>query len=654
MRISARHIIISALALMALPLVLPASATGQKPLKAPETLPKIAPQIPSADRNNSKRVFLERADVMKQMERDSFIIVTGNVEFSHGAMHMFCDSAHFYDGTESLDAFGNIRMEQGDTLFIYGDELTFNGLEQKAYLYGTDARPVKMINRDVTLLTPTFIYDLRNEYGYYYEGGTLTDKGNRLISIEGEYIPKTKEANFYDNVHLTSLSKSDTLEILSDTLFYNTESHIAELVSPSTIINAQATITTDNGTYDTNTSVANLYNRSKVVASTGTTLEGDTLFYDRNVGFGEAFGNMEIVDTAHCVILTGNYGYYNELTDSAFATGRALAKEYSQGDTLYMHGRYLYSFTVTDTTKFEADTIAGIEAYSIVDTTHVMVAHPRVRFYRSDMQGLCDSLRFEERDSTLFMFHHPVVWSDERQIFGNIIEVHLNDSTIDKAILPDFAFSAERIEGNFFNQLSGKEMIAYFRDSELYRLDVNGNVQAIMLPMENDSTYNKIVNVESSFMTADFEGRDILKMKMWPSTNGTVTPLYLAKKSLFFLPQFKWYTDMRPTSPEDVFLVPEQMETLMADIPQYPVPLPGTLLERIARYSAEEDAAEEETEAEKPNTADEQSEPDKENPETAASESEAAAGDESLEPEDIPDEEQGEAEGDQSEMDNPL
>ncbi len=584
----------TAIALMAMPLVLPASSTPQQPAAPAARQPKIEPQIPKANRNNSKRVFLERADVMKQMETDSFVIVTGNVEFSHGAMLMFCDSAHFYDESESLDAFGNIRMEQGDTLFIYGDELTFNGIEQKAYLYGTDNSPVKMINRDVTLLTPTFIYDLRNEYGYYYEGGTLTDKGNKLTSIEGEYIPKTKEANFYDNVNLTSLSKSDTLLILTDTLFYNTETHIAELVSPSTIINAQATITTDNGTYDTNSSIANLYNRSKVVASTGTTLEGDTLFYDRNVGYGEAFGNMEIVDTAHSVILTGDYGYYNELTDSAFATGRALAKEYSQGDTLYMHARYLYSFTVTDTTKFEADTIAGTEAYSIVDTTHVMVAHPRVRFYRNDMQGLCDSLRFEERDSTLFMHHHPVVWNGERQIFGNIIQVHLNDSTVDKATLPDFAFSAERVEGNFFNQLSGKEMIAYFRDGEMYQLDVNGNVQAIMLPMENDSTYNKIVNVESSFMTADFEGQEILKMKMWPATSGTVTPLYLARKSLFFLPAFKWYTDMRPVSPSDVFVIPEQMEELMSDIPQSSVKLPAAVLERIARYTAEDEELEKE------------------------------------------------------------
>lgn len=566
--ITARRIVAAVLLLITLPLILPANALKQSPKPAEkEELPKIEPQIPKVDRQKDKRVFLEHADLLKRAERDSFMIVTGNVEFSHGDMLMFCDSAHFYPESESFDAFGDVRMEQGDTLFVYASELNYRSLKHMAYLYGDDDKPVRMVNRNVTLLTPTFIYDMLNEFGYYTEGGELFDEQNRLTSIEGEYIPDTKEANFYTDVVLTSLQKDDTLHIYTDTLFYNTNTHIAELISPSTIKNKQATITTDQGTYNTDAELAELYNRSKVVASTGTTLEGDTLFYDRHIGIGEAFGNMEIVDTAHSVILNGDYGYYNEITDSAFATGRALAREYSQGDTLYMHAKYLYSFTVTDTTDFKADTVAGTEAYSVVDTTHVMVAHPRVRFYRTDMQGICDSMRFQERDSTLYMFHHPVVWSGERQIFGNVIEVELNDSTIEKATLPDFAFTAEHIEDKYFNQLAGKEMVAYFTGGELKHLDVNGNVQVIMLPQENDSTYNKIVNVESSFLAADFNGKALEKMKMWPQTSGTVTPLYLAKKSLFYLPQFKWYIDMRPTSAADVMIVPEAMDQLMSDIP---------------------------------------------------------------------------------------
>lgn len=545
---------------------------GSSPLKsaadkssAPRPTPRIEPQIPRANRNNKARVFLEKADLMYQTETDSFVIVTGNVEFSHGPTLMYCDSAHFYPGSESLDAFGDVRIRQGDTLFIYADELNYSGSRHIAYLYGTEHQDVRMINRDVTLTTPTFIYDLASEYGYYNEGGQLTDRQNRLTSREGEYVPGTKDASFFNRVVLTSRTPGDT--IFTDTLYYNTATHLAQLESPSTIINKQAVIYTSYGTYDTNTSQANLYNRSKIVTTTGATLEGDTLFYDRELGFGEAFGNMEIVDTANQMILTGDYGYYNELLDSAFATGHALAREFSQGDTLYLHSRYLYSYCVFDTTHIPEDTVAGTPASMSVDTTHVMVAHPRVRFFRSDLQGICDSMSFEQKDTMIYMHHHPVVWNGERQISGNIIKVHLNDSTVEQAWLPDFGLTAEHIEENFFNQLSGKEMIAYFRAGELYQVDVNGNVEAIMLPMENDSTFNKIVNVESSFMTAWFEGNNILKAKMWPETSGTVTPLYLAKKSLFYLPKFKWYTDMRPVSPEDVMHVPESMEQLMADIP---------------------------------------------------------------------------------------
>lgn len=527
----------------------------------PDTqLPTIAPQVPTADRSQSGRIFLEHADYLNKIESDSFLVLTGNVKFSRGPMLMFCDSAHYFPETESMDAFGNVHMEQGDTLFVYADELNYRGPEQVAFLYG---RPVRMINKDVTLRTDEFVYDLGREFGYYTVGGQLTDQQNKLTSIEGEYVPSTKEANFYTQVHLTSINENDTLDIYTDTLYYNTASHLAELYSQSKIINGQATIYTHSGTYNTNDSKATLYDRSLVVTSRGSTLQGDTLFYDRDTGFGEAFGNMVLTDSVRQSKLTGEYGFYNEVTDSAFVTGHACAMEYSRGDTLYMHGRYIYAFTRPDTIHFEADTVTGTEAREVVDTTHIIVCHPRVRFYRSDMQGICDSLRFQQKDSTLSMFRHPVVWSDDRQIFGNLILLHLNDSTIDRAVLPDQGFSAQHVEEDFFNQLSGKEMIAYFDGSEMRRLDVNGNVEAIMLPMENDSTYNKIINVESSFLTADFKDQNLERMKMWPETSGTVTPLYLAKKSLFRLPKFRWYTGLRPLSPDDIFIIPEEMDALM-------------------------------------------------------------------------------------------
>ncbi|MDE6283938.1 MAG: hypothetical protein K2L97_08125, partial [Muribaculaceae bacterium] len=217
--------------------------------------------------------------------------------------------------------------------------------------------------------------------------------------------------------------------------------------------------------------------------------------------------------------------------------------------------------SLTTVTPLQAETAA------LPDTIHYMVAHPNVKFYRIDLQGLCDSMTFVNSDSLLHLDRHPVVWNENKQIFGNQIIIHLNDSTVDWAKLPDFGFVAEHIDEEFYNQLTGKEMFATFVDGELRHLDVSGNVQAIMLPQENDSTYNKIANLESSYLSADFLNQELTRMKLWPETSGTMTPLYLAKKQLYYLPAFRWFEPLRPTSPEDVMVIPAEMRELFDEPP---------------------------------------------------------------------------------------
>lgn len=544
---------------------------------------RIAPNIPGVERRENI-VVLEHAAELHKNQQDPYTIFTGNVHFSKGPMQMYCDSAHYYLETGSFDAFGNVRMEQGDTLFVYADELNYDARTDIANLFGDD-RPVRLINRDVRLETDIFTYDLGLDLGYYNTGGVLTDPANRLESLEGEYSPATKEANFYDNVVLTSVRKGDNLRLESQQLYYNTLTHQAEFHTPTVITNKDGTIESDDGTYNTDTQIALLYAHSRVTTRRdGTTLEGDTLFYDRLAGYGQAFGNMALVDTVRSSILTGDYGYYNEFTDSAFVTGRALAMEYSRGDTLYVHAHYLTSVAVTDTLTNAPvihtpvpdslqETPVTDAATVIMDTTHVITAWPRARFYRTDMQGLCDSLVFTQRDSTVRLHHHPVVWSDDRQILGNLINVHLNDSTIDRADLPDQAFSAQWLDADYYNQLAGKTMTAWFDDGHLSRLLVAGNVQALFYPEENDSTVNKVTLTNSSNLEAVFEDNTLKRMKLWPQTDGTVTPLYLARRNDLFLDRFKWYGVMRPTGPMDVFNIPPEMEELMADRPVSEPPL---------------------------------------------------------------------------------
>ncbi len=520
---------------------------GQSPLATNDTL-AIKHTIPSANRHTEGRVFLERADKLLMDEKVSteYQVLIGNVQFRKGDMFMFCDSAHFYEASSSLNAFGNVRMEQGDTLFVYADELDYNGADELATFYGDDINPVRLINKDVELETYTFYYDIASNIGYYDNEGKITDAENQLTSGYGQYSPDTKDAEFREHVVLNDIEDKD-FRMTTETLLYNTGTHIARIVSPTTIVTDSATVYSSNGIYNTDMGFSELFDRSLIVTEGGSTLTGDTIYYDQKAGFGEAFGNMVLTDSVRQTMLEGNYGCYFEKQDSAFATNRARILEYSKGDTLYMHGDTIRSYVLHD------------------DSTHVMTAYPRVRFWRVDIQGLCDSLSFMERDSTLYMHRHPIVWNEARQIFGNVIYVHFNDSTVDWAKLPEFGFTAEHVGEEFYNQLSGKEMLATFVDGNMRRLDVSGNVEVVMLPEESDSTINKIVNSESSFLTADFSAgpMQVERIKMWPEVTGTATPLYLAKKSIFYLSNFQWYEALRPKDKDDIFNIPPEMEALL-------------------------------------------------------------------------------------------
>ncbi len=537
-----RHSFVSAacVILISLPVVL-----AQQPRKN-----MITPTIPTADRTQPGKVFLEHADRLSQEEgpdnrpRD-YQVLAGNVVFRKDAMFMYCDSAYFYEKTNSLDAFSNVRMEQGDTLFVYADELNYNGMTEIAHLYSGHGQQVRMVNRDVTLTTDQFQYDLKRNVGFYEFGGKLFDRQNTLTSIEGYYYPRTKDAYFIDNVKLESRNRRDTLWMFTDSLRYNTRTHIANLLCPTRIINADGEINSSSGNYNTATGRAFLFSRSTIVTKKGNVLTGDTLFYDRKSGYGEARGNMILNDTVNKSVLYGDYGYFNEVKDSAFVTGDALAKEYSQKDTLYLHG----------------DTI---NAFRLPDSTRVTNAFRRVRFYRVDLQGLCDSMSVTERDSMLRMYDHPIVWSGERQISGTEINVHFNDSTVDWARLPLGGIMAEHIAEDCYNQLSGKDMTVWMNDTTVTRLYVEGNVQVIMFPMENDSTYNKFAFVESSFMDAHFNNNQVERILLWPETTGSVTPLYLARRSAYYLPKFRWYGTFRPLSPDEVFDNPPGMDQLLS------------------------------------------------------------------------------------------
>lgn len=476
------------------------------------------------------KVYLLHSDVLrKTLDRSDVQVVVGNVVFRHDSLYMYCDSAYYFDQINSFEAFGNVRMEQGDTLFVYGDHLYYDGMTQIAQM----RMNVRMENRTTTLLTDSLNYDRVYSLGYFFDGGTLMDEQNVLTSEWGEYNPQTKQSVFNYNVKLVN----PQFTLTSDTLRYNTATKVANIVGPSDILSDNNHIYSESGYYNTQTGKADLYQRS-VLTNEGKQLTGDTLFYDRNEGVGEAFHNMVMTDTINKNMMTGDYGYYNEKTKYAFATRKAVAIDYSQGDSLFLHADTLMMKT------FQLDTDSMYRE---------MRAFHKARFYRTDVQGVSDSLVFSTKDSCLTLYDNPIVWNKNQQLLGEKILVYMNDSTIDWAHIINQALSVEMVDSTKYNQVTGKEMKAFFTDGEMKKVEVIGSVRLVYYPMDSDSTLIGMNVSETSKLEIYLEKQKLDHMVMSPQSNGTLYPLPQIPKGKDKLDNFVWFDYIRPLNKDDIF-----------------------------------------------------------------------------------------------------
>jgi len=479
-------------------------------------------------------VHLEHADILffdREIKVDAQIL-RGNVRFRHDSSYMYCDSAYYYETDNSLEAFSNVRMEQGDTLFVYGDYLLYNGDTQLARL----RKNARMVNNQVTLYTDSLNYDRFANLGYYFGGGRIVDEENELSSLYGQYSPNTKWAFFKDSVELDN----PQFILYSDTLNYSTESKIAIILGPSVIVSDSGTIHTSNGWYDTVNNKSLLLDQSRVFFG-DKILTGDSIAYNQRIGIGEAFGRMNLQDTTRRVILEGNYGYYNELTEYAFATDNARFLEFSDGDTLYLHADTLEMFTIDS-------------AYREIKAFH------GVRFYRTDLQGVCDSMLFNTRDSILYMFYDPILWNEQYQMLGDTIFVYMNDSTINYAHVKEYAFAIQHVDSTYYNQLKGKDLKAHFEGQFLKRIDVTGNAESIYYPMEGDGTKIGMNDSKSSSLTILLKD-GLFDQLIWrENAINNLTPIPDLTPEQKTLRDFKWYDSLRPKDKDDIFRVDKKEE----------------------------------------------------------------------------------------------
>lgn len=493
--------------------------------------------LPAPKDKKDDQIHLLHADRLYyniRMRPDAQILV-GNVAFEHQGTLMYCDSALYYQETKSFDAFGNVKMKQGDTLTLTGEVLYYDGIEQKARVSGHE---VLLKHHDTRLYTDSLVYDKLYGVGYFPDRGRLIDQGNQLTSDYGSYTPKTREAVFNFNVQLVNPIPPEPVEseLLSDTLYYNTGTGVAHTVGPSNLTQGTTLIYTEDGYYDSKNDFSYLLNRSHV-DYVSKRIEGDSLNYDGKTKISKAFGQVVYDDFANKNRFLGNYLLYNDSTGYAEAADSALCVDYSQRDTLWAH----------------ADSVKMYSYFLNTDSMYREIrAYHKVRIYRDDMQAVCDSMVHIGKDSCTTMYKDPILWQQGQQIVGEVIKAWTNDSTMDSVHVINQAMLVERMDSVHYNQVSSKEMFSYFENGEVYLNRAQGNVLVNYYPLDKDSLMVGMIHAESTELMLYITDRKVQRIWM-PSTNGMFYPVEKTTAKDRYLPAFAWFDYVRPKDKDDVF-----------------------------------------------------------------------------------------------------
>ena len=449
----------------------------------------------------------------------------GNVRFTHDDVYMTCDSAWYFSEENMVQSYSNVHLWQGDTLNLYGDYLKYSGNTRMANV----RRNVILIDNENRLTTEYIDHDFGNNLAYYLGGGTIVNGNNTLESKQGYYYTKQKLFFFKDSVVVINPDYT----MYSDTLKYNTLTEVSYFLGPTDIISEENFIYCENGWYDTRNNISQ-FNKNAFLQSEDKILKGDSIYYERETGIGKAFFNVELIDTSQNLNLLGNIAVYHEKSEYAMITDSALMIQVDKGDSLFIH----------------ADTLLSIQ--DTVPERRLIKAFYHVKIFREDLQGKCDSLVYSDIDSAFRFFGEPVLWSEENQLTAEFIELYTKNQQPDRLEMINSAFIISMEDSTKYNQIKGRNMTGYIRESALQRIDVDGNSQTIYFARDGED-YIGANKAESSNLKIFFKENKIQRILFMPNTDGTFYPLEKFPPSDARLENFRWFGEFRPKNKEDVF-----------------------------------------------------------------------------------------------------
>jgi lipopolysaccharide export system protein LptA len=458
-------------------------------------------------------------------------IVRGNVRLVKDDTKTFCDSAYYNKNNETVRAYGNVHMNKSDSLNLFCDSMFYDMKIEFAKLWGN----VRVRDLEYKLTTDSLDFYVKEKRGVYKRNGMVTSSlsDEKLSSVIGYFY--TAEKNFFFKDSVTY--QKDSIYITTDTLRFNSRLKTAFFYGPTHITQGKTNMFCEKGWFHTEDDEGVLQ-KNAFIDNPKTYIAGDSLYYSGKKQLYIAKGNVIVLDTNNRSELNGNYAYGNEQEGFSYVTGKALAKNFKTADTLYIHADTLFNYMDS------------------INESRLLLAHRKVKIFKSDMQGVCDSLSYDRHKGEMNLFTNPVLWAKNAQLSSDSMTVWEKDGDIQKAYLRAKPLIITEVDSaNYYNQITGKTLTAYFDSTQIRRVDIMGNAKTLYFVEEEKEEDTVIVvnlsglnRIYASDITLYFEKGDIQAATYRDAPDGVVYPMNKIDKKEERVDGFKWDNSRRPKS----------------------------------------------------------------------------------------------------------
>ena len=477
----------------------------------------------------------------------------GDVVIKEGLTTTYCDSVVIQHPANIVEAFGNVHINDHDSIHTYSQYMKYIGAERMAYL----KKSVKLTDNKGILLTEELEYNLRTGIATYKNGGKVINGKTILTSTDGVYASDTKDIYFKKNVHLVD----PKYDIRTDSLLYNINTDIATFIAPTHIVSKDGTIDTKSGNYNLKTGEAIFFGRT-YISDSSRSIVGDKIVSDEKSGIVQIDGRAKMVDSINQVTVIADHLEISKKENSFLAYNKPVMIIHKDNDSTYIAADTLFSGlrkydSLQKKQIVKADTIKNRVLVNVnkADTAvRYFLGFHHVRIFNDSLQSVSDSLYYSTQDSTFKLFGKPIVWNAKTQITGDTIYMYTLNQKPKRLYVFFNGMIANETTMGLYNQIAGRTLNGFFTDGTIDFITVKGTpAESVFYPQDDDSAYTGMNHSTGDLINIYFVNKELNKVKYVNNVDGVMYPIKQIPADKKILKGFKWQDARRPKNKLELF-----------------------------------------------------------------------------------------------------